>query len=1221
MNNRKQICVRGSYLLYVVVMLFIVPAIAMDESKPVFTLAQRFFSDSLYNLALEQFQKYLSLKDREPEFDPIAYYNIALCHYNMENVRKAAEAFDEYIKLFPGDPNVCDAMYFAGMARKAGGDFKEASDLFFGVWSRFVGSARATTALFEAADCAWKDKNAERAIELFSIFLSRFPTHENAKGVTLALLSLYIEQKDYAQAEYVINNVSKQWLADGQFKVRTLYYRALLNQRMQKAAKAEELYREMSRLETDDFPEAIRAYTEYIGLLAELKKYAEASTICEKQLALFAKRGVRPDRQVVEDWAEYARRARQYGTAERAYRRLLAEYGGEVPVNQINFRIAECQAGQGDTWKAIETLRQVESAESSDEYTAKAVKKMGDLYFAKDAYSSAIAAYRRYLELDNQPEKDRVIFRIGKIYQEKFDRCGAALREFENLLKWYPASPLHANAVMAIAECCEKTGEYQQAIRQYEYLVESSADEQLVDQARTRVGYLKTFRIRNADAAAYKLAGLMRRRPDSISTFERLRITADIYEQDLKDFGKALETYESLLALDTVMDDSVKARVMLWQGRVYQKLYEKAQYENEPATAAHAMEKAIAVYRSILQSFASTPSADEAAYSVLALTSPGIKEYEAFIDAYPQSVRLPDVLFAMARHYEERSAAAGRKYDEKTAAAYRRIVRNYPSSPLASPALIGMARNYLAAGELDSVENAVAMHLEKYPNSEFGPEALYMSGVVAKRRGKYAVAEDIFRQVLHRYPFSPFVAFARFELAYAQLETGRIFEALSNFRLYELNHPGGKNLFEARYGIAKCMLKIGKQEEAADMLASLLQEQIPDDVAADAHYELARIIETAGGTYAALNHYKSALAFPSFAKRTDVLEHVGRLYFDSRIYGDAAAAFREAIAFAASRADSIRLTTRAISSMIMDGRMKEADRAAGEFEKHFGKVPASQAEFVYYEGLHFMVEKEYDRAIKRFEYIVAKYSGSERCDDAAYQIPLAHFYAGRMDDALKGFYEFTVKYPQSEFVPLGWFKIGMIYHGKDEYAQAADYFTKAMEHQKVDSKTRFRAAYNAAVAYQKISAWRDAARMYAIVLNDSVNEMPASSLHLKIGFCLIQGSRIEEALEHFQKANVNPSAEDKPEILYWIATCYGKLGEYQRAITEYLKVPYLYSGIGKWGVTAEFEAARLYERQGDYAKALSLYKKIVRSDGEQGRFGRQAKERIQRCTALMAESQ
>jgi tetratricopeptide (TPR) repeat protein len=416
-------------------------------------------------------------------------------------------------------------------------------------------------------------------------------------------------------------------------------------------------------------------------------------------------------------------------------------------------------------------------------------------------------------------------------------------------------------------------------------------------------------------------------------------------------------------------------------------------------------------------------------------------------------------------------------------------------------------------------------------------------------------------------------------------------------------------------------LLTGKQSEAVDMLTRLLAEQLSDRLAADSHYELARIAEARADTYSALNHYKSALAIPEFTARRDVLVRLGQLYFDSRIYGDAADSYREALSLSSVKSDSIRLMTKAITSLTMDGRMKDADALSERFEKRFGKDSASMAEILYYEGVHYMVEKDYDKAVKRFEHILARYENSNRCDDAAYQIPLAYFYAEKMDEAQKLFLAFPTAYPQSEFIPQSYFKLGMICHGRDEFAMAADFFTRTVDNPKLDSKTRFRAAYNAAVAYQKISSWLDAARMYEVVLKEDNKELSESSLHLKIGFCLIQGSRIDEALEHFQKADENPDAEDKPEILYWIATSYAKLGEYQKAITEYLKVPYLYSGIGKWGVTAEFEAARIYERQGEYPEAITLYKKIIRSDGEEGRFGRQAKERTERLRAVMAEKQ
>jgi tetratricopeptide (TPR) repeat protein len=171
----------------------------------------------------------------------------------------------------------------------------------------------------------------------------------------------------------------------------------------------------------------------------------------------------------------------------------------------------------------------------------------------------------------------------------------------------------------------------------------------------------------------------------------------------------------------------------------------------------------------------------------------------------------------------------------------------------------------------------------------------------------------------------------------------------------------------------------------------------------------------------------------------------------------------------------------------------------------------------------------------------------------------------------------------------------------------------------VDANTRFRAANNAAVAYQKTSSWIDAARMYRVILSDFSSLIHQSSYHLKLGFCLIQASRIEESIEQFKLARKDAKKEDEPEILYWMGTCYARQGDLTKAITEYLKVPYLYAGIGKWGVTAEFEAARLYERQGDYGKATTLYRKIVNADGEQGKFGKKALERIQRLNTLAGD--
>jgi tetratricopeptide (TPR) repeat protein len=126
---------------------------------------------------------------------------------------------------------------------------------------------------------------------------------------------------------------------------------------------------------------------------------------------------------------------------------------------------------------------------------------------------------------------------------------------------------------------------------------------------------------------------------------------------------------------------------------------------------------------------------------------------------------------------------------------------------------------------------------------------------------------------------------------------------------------------------------------------------------------------------------------------------------------------------------------------------------------------------------------------------------------------------------------------------------------------------------------------------------------------------------LKIGFCCIQGARMEDALKKLQKAGAsNPAAQEKPEIMYWTATCYAKLGDLQKAVSEYLKVPAQYENSGQWPVTSEYEAARICERLGDYKKALGLYKKIVLVDGENGDIGKEALVQISRLTIQAKEN-
>jgi len=929
-----QTCSRRIVIPYAFQMLFFVLCcfVYADESSSVFKLGERFYNDSLYNLALEQYQKYLGMK-RSSENDPAAYFKMAQCHYKMGDAREAAEAFEEYLRLFPAETNGMDVMYMAGTARKMLGDYREASDWFFSVWSKFVGSAQARSALFEAAECAERDNNVERALELYVLFVTRFGKHENAKPATLSLAKLYIDKQDYVRAEEALNNTQKSWNEDREFSVRSLYYRGLLAKRTQKIELAAKRFQEMVELDKAGFPEMEQAYKEYIDVLTIQKEYAAAQKIYARIYDIQKKASKKPSGAFLTAWADNARRGLLYNEAVKLYNKILTERPEEANAFLIRYRLAECQVGMNNLPEAIENLRMIELQDTTGEYSSRAILTAAELYYTKGIYPSAIAAYRRFLQLPDRGDKDRIIYKIGKIYEEKYQRFGAALREYESLLKLYPASSYYQRTVFAIAQCQELVNEHENAIRNYEYIIESGGDNELIEQSEKRAEYIRNFKIQDFENAVNSLAELMGKDPSHVTAFERLYTSAVVYEKYLKDYSRALEGYKKIDSIPA-LSDSLKPLVMISKAHVYTKLYEKAQFESSSQTAGFSKEMAITLFKEILDRFGNSPFADEAAYYHMILTSPNISEYEAFITRYPRSRYLPDVYMNIAKHYERRAETVDRKFGRKAVDAYGEIVKKFPASRHTQQAFVALAKNHLALGEIDSTEKTITAFMDRFPNSLYDAEAYYLQGIVANMKGDYKNAIDIFKQVLYRYPFSAFIERARYELASAERITGRIYEALNDYRLYLQNYSDGDFATEARYGIAKCLLQLDKREEALKLFDELLAEKLPEDLSADIHYELGRVAEAAQKMYEAIDHYKNALQAKKFPYKQNIYMQMGSLYFENRLYTEASSSFESALEWAKGEPDSVELVTRTITAMIMDGKGGKADKKIKKLKKN-----------------------------------------------------------------------------------------------------------------------------------------------------------------------------------------------------------------------------------------------------------------------------------------------
>jgi tetratricopeptide (TPR) repeat protein len=1219
--------------IFVFFFFFLSISFAQQDVASSFALAERCFRDSLYAPALREYQKCITsrqdiprqttgkiaLSHAEQDDQAVAFYKSAVCFYKLNDYANAVDAFDGFVRQFSPDSRTVDAIFYAAMARKAQANFKEASERFYNAWFKFPASGLAATALFEAASCAQEDGNPERAADLFRSVCEKYPKGEKAKDASLALVKIFLEQHNFADASKTLAGAEKRWAKDNAFLPRNLYYKALLSALTQRPNAAARFYSAMFSQDAD-FIEQEDAYFHYISFLNGQKDFKTALAVFGRLSEYFQQKGLALSKDFLLFWADVAESAQSFELAEKLYRKSLAALPQDSSASQVLYLLAQCQSHHGAKTDAIETLQLLAGKDSVSEFGKKAPLLAGDLYCGLGLFSNGIAAYRRYLQLPGVRDGDRCLFQIGKIYQEKFKRYGTALQEFVTFLRQYPESPYYNEVMFASAQCEEAEGDVTAALKRLVNLQESNAPKDLKDKAKARAWYLNNFYAKNLTHAVSALAGIAQKDPDSACAADRLITVAGIYENDLREPENALDLYEKAVRYAPQGTDSLTSLLALKKGFIYEKIMEKARFENDTVKADAAKLKAIALYTEVAAGGRRPEYSDDAAFRLMVLAAPGIAVYEKFAATRPQSRHLDEVNFRIGQLYDSKADSGAAEARKKALAAYCRIVSANRSGSFTARCLLACARNFAALGMADSSRVFIKDFFGRFPDSSCAAEAYYIEGLLEKGRQNYSAAMEKFKKVVYSYPFSAFADQARGELARAYFSMGKYEEALSNFRLCVQNAPAGAPRLQVLYQTGRCFAKLGKTDEASDLFTGILKEKPPSGLAGTVYFELAAISESKGAFNDAQGYCQKALAEEGFSDRGAALLKAGSLYFDNRIYPDAARSFERSLSFVRTQAESIDAHTGLISALIMDQKRTEAEKAAAVFKNRFGAGCDAYAKVIYHEGLAYLVGKEYDKARSRFNYILERYPLSEWRDDAAYQNALSYFYSERIDKALDLFNIFIETYPQSVYVGRAFFKLGMICHDRSDFEQAAGFFVKTAQHGRTDRKTRFRASYNSALDYQKLSQWLDAARMYEMILDSFPDEINPSSTYIKLGFCLIQASRYDEALRLLAKAGSNLTLQEKPELLYWTATCYARQGEFQKAAEEFLKVPSLYAGIGRWGLTSECEAARLYERLGDYKKAVALYKKIIRTDGETGELGRNAVARVVQINSI-TESQ
>ncbi len=271
---------------------------------------------------------------------------------------------------------------------------------------------------------------------------------------------------------------------------------------------------------------------------------------------------------------------------------------------------------------------------------------------------------------------------------------------------------------------------------------------------------------------------------------------------------------------------------------------------------------------------------------------------------------------------------------------YEDLIANFPESTERENAFFGLIRAYADAGRFDRVRDSVERFTRAFPNSKFGPQALYLAALAAGQRNdiqgqltflglaserfggatelaeamslmranafftltRFAEAKEVVVAYMRDFPQGQFIEEARYLAAMADLAEGRASESERQIRDYLRDFPEGRFVADARYRLAAAAYAKGDFKlclELSDKWLADFPQEHPQrgeihSLRADALAGLGRIEE-------AIMAYHEALNLPLSDEQLGyVLDELTR-HYQSRREFDAAVAMWEQ--FAAERPD------------------------------------------------------------------------------------------------------------------------------------------------------------------------------------------------------------------------------------------------------------------------------------------------------------------------------
>ncbi|OGX07819.1 MAG: hypothetical protein A2Z88_08630 [Omnitrophica WOR_2 bacterium GWA2_47_8] len=619
-----------------------------------------------------------------------------------------------------------------------------------------------------------------------------------------------------------------------------------------------------------------------------------------------------------------------------------------------------------------------------------------------------------------------------------------------------------------------------------------------------------------------------------------------------------------------------------------------------------------------------------------------IKNFEDYVVKFPQSDRLAESYFyiAEANYYLEDYLTASTYY-AKTAeiSKDKKIV-------LLSKISLGWCYLKLKRSELSLTAFTEAQALSQEQKILGDDIALGLANLYTET-GEYPRSIEQYTYLIDNIPDSGRIIEAFLGRANVYYQTQDYPKAIQDYDAViqkSSSSPELTDLHEkAQFGLAWTYLKSSQFEQAIATFESLMNSAQNDVVKVSALIQI-------GDAYQDSNNFDKAI---------ETYDTILKNYPES-VYTDYAQ-FRQGVALLKQeKIDTAMLSFQTLQQNFPQSKYLQEIKyymAVGYFKKddwkkalenieEYLKTASEASEFVaesnYILGMSLLNLGQYDRALKVFEDVAVKFP-QETAILKNSQLAMAKclYNLGREADAIKKFNEISIQYPQSDIAQEALLWLGDYYLEKSIFANAMEYYQQYIA-QFPNSDRLSVVYYQLGRAHELQEQYDEALSYFAKITNPADKEVYAKAkmaiadifskkLDFKTAFETYQNiiatvpdykrdtyikmaavfkdnqeyTKAIEAYNNAMQTDIGLSTYSNAEIQFYLADTYELFNQPEKAVEEYLKIPYLYPQAIEWVTKAHLRIARIFENSERWDEAKAIYKKIIEQNTDEAKFAQE----------------